>query len=71
MIDLGKRPSTRGTDRSQATGRSLLAAYGYGVGFCHPAPRQAITAPGGFQFYQEPVLGMLVQGSAGGSAPPA
>src|SRR5580658_3700456 len=35
------------------------------------APRKPITAPGDFHLYQEPVLVMLVQGSAGGSAAPA
>src|ERR1700722_434066 len=33
------------------------------------SPCQAITAPEGFRLYQEPMLGMLVHGSAGGSAP--
>jgi len=34
-------------------------------------PRLAITAPEDLLLYQDPVFGMLVQGSAGGSAPPA
>jgi hypothetical protein len=71
LIQPSKQPSTLSTDRSQATARSLLAAYGHGAGCCHPAPCQAITVPGGFRFYQEPVLGMLAHGSEGGSAPPA
>src|SRR5205814_887745 len=36
-----------------------------------PAAHTRANVAGGFWLYQEPLLAMLVQGSAGGSAPPA
>ncbi len=60
-LPIARRPPRATSYRRTVTARD----------FCHPAPCQAIAAPGRFRFYQEPVLGMLVQGSDGDSAPPA
>ena len=64
-------PDTQNDGCANQATTGLVAANGYGAGRRNPPPCQPIPAPGGFLLYQAPVLGMLVHGSAGASAPPA
>ena len=61
----------READAARSSQRNHRPVQSKAPVFLHPSRATIQSAPAGFQFYHEPVLAMLVQGSAGGSAAPA